>query len=600
MRPALPVSRSYRLFLILFLLGAAAYWFCLFGPKSLDKIQLGGIIVAGVAVLIPGVSQAVDGFALACDRKLNRHPARTSLAVGALICAYLLAFTFFSHDRLFLKLNDEHAYMIQARMLARGRLWMPAYPPAVSPFFDALAMIVDRVYAPMYFPGTALAMVPFVWLGLSYWWMTVLTAATAAGFLYAVLTDLFDPFRAVLGVIILASLHTYRGSAILLLAESPFLAAETVLFWAWLRFHGRPMTRWAIVIGAAAGYAAITRPLDALCFVLPVGAALIWQLRRLPGVLIRYGVVMVLAAAPFLLILVVQNIGVTGHWWELAEGYFNRQNFPATPMGFHHIAPGQMPVNLNAVKQQWLRDWILPSFARHTPANAIRTWYRGRLVQLLDNALPNPILILLLPLALFSMRELRRVAVFASLVLFCIGYAIYLFFLEHYVVSILPAMICLILMGGETLQSAWSGARTRSFVTLSLLAISVSVLWPVVPVPPLPDPFAPDQRPASRLLAHLPITPAVVLFRFDPDQRIDSFNDDPVYTDTVPFPDDAAVVRARDLGPEKNRDLIHYYARHQPDRVFYIYDPDARYAGQNPLSPPLGTAADLDVTGTVP
>jgi hypothetical protein len=116
---------------------------------------------------------------------------------------------------------------------------------------------------------------------------------------------------------------------------------------------------------------------------------------------------------------------------------------------------------------------------------------------------------------------------------------------------------------------------------------------------PPPDAISsPDQRPANRLLANLPITPAVVLFRFDP--RVESFHDDPVYNDGVAFPDDATVIRARDLGPEKNRDLIHYYARHQPDRVFYIYDPDARYAGQNPLSPPLGTARDLDITGTIP
>ena len=88
------------------------------------------------------------------------------------------------------------------------------------------------------------------------------------------------------------------------------------------------------------------------------------------------------------------------------------------------------------------------------------------------------------------------------------------------------------------------------------------------------------------------------MFRFDP--RVGSFHDDPVYNDTVAFPDDAPVIRARDLGPEKNRDIIRYYAQRQPDRVFYIYDPDARAAGRNPLSPPLGTAADLDVTGTIP
>ena len=213
MRPSLPYSGTHRLLLILFLIGAGTYWFCLFGLGSLGGIQIAGIAAAGIAVFIPGTSRWVDRFAQACNRKLAQHSARTSLLVGILVCAYLLAFAYFSGDRLFLKLNDEHAYMIQARLLARGRLWMPAYPPDIAPFFDALAMIVDRVYAPMYFPGTALAMAPFVWLGLGFWWMTVLTAAVAAGFLYAVVAELFDPFRGILGVIVLASLHSYRGSA---------------------------------------------------------------------------------------------------------------------------------------------------------------------------------------------------------------------------------------------------------------------------------------------------------------------------------------------------------------------------------------------------
>ena len=94
----------------------------------------------------------------------------------------------------------------------------------------------------------------------------------------------------------------------------------------------------------------------------------------------------------------------------------------------------------------------------------------------------------------------------------------------------------------------------------------------------------PDQRPANRLLATLPITPAVVLFRFDP--RVESFHDDPVYNDGVAFPDDAPVIRARDLGPEKNRDIIHYHAQHQPDRVFYIYDPDAAPPAKSPQPAP--------------
>ncbi len=74
---------------------------------------------------------------------------------------------------------------------------------------------------------------------------------------------------------------------------------------------------------------------------------------------------------------------------------------------------------------------------------------------------------------------------------------------------------------------------------------------------------------------------------------VGSFHDDPVYNDTVAWPDDAKIIRARDLGPEKDRDIFRYYAQRQPARVFYIYDPDARAAGRYPLTCPSAPHADL-------
>jgi len=593
MQPPATPQRTLRFFSILLLGGGAVYWLCLFGFQSLNAFTFAGIIIAAVAAFIPSINRAITIRVQQCNTALAARPAKVAMAAGVVVGVYLLIFALCSRDRLFLKLNDEHAYMIQARMLARGRLWMPAYPPNVTPFFDALGMIVDRVYAPMYFPGTALAMVPFVWLGMAFWVMPVVTASIAAGLLFRVFAELFDPVRGVLAVLLLASLHTFRGSAILLLAESPFIAAELLLLWAWLCFRRRPLKRWAILIGAAAGYAGITRPLDAVCFALPVGVAMLWQLRASVQMIASRVAIVLLGSSPFIALLLVQNFGVTGHVHELAEAYYNRENFPVSPMGFHKVDGENNYSNLNAVKRQWVRDWVLPSLQRHTPANALLSWYRGRLWQTLDNVLPNPILILLLPVGFLSLGEPRLRVLFAGLALFLAGYAVYLFFLEHYVVSILPPVICLILMGWETVRRAWSGRRINTFFLVALALIAAGATWPIAPMTPLPDPFAPDQRAATALLADLPITPAVVLFRFDP--RVGSFHDDPVYNDGVAWPDDAKIVRARDLGPQKDRDIIAYYARHQPDRMFYIYDPDARAAGQNPLSPPLGTARDLDI-----
>jgi hypothetical protein len=99
------------------------------------------------------------------------------------------------------------------------------------------------------------------------------------------------------------------------------------------------------------------------------------------------------------------------------------------------------------------------------------------------------------------------------------------------------------------------------------------------------------QRAANNALAHLPREPAVVLFRSEPG--LSYFHDEPVFNDDAAWPDDALIVRARDLGPAEDRKLFRYYAQRQPDRVFYIYDLASISTTQTPLSAPLGTARRL-------
>jgi hypothetical protein len=597
-----PGPRSHRIRLIisiLLLIAAALYWLEEFGFESLGLWVRAGIVVAAIAAFIPSIRRAINSLCDRCNSALSGRANLVAVCVGVLVAVYLFAFAYACRDRLFLKLNDEHAYMIQARMLARGRLWMPAYPPEVAPFFDALAMIVDRVYAPMYFPGTALAAVPFVWLGLPFWVMPIVTASIAAGLLYLVFAQMFDPVRGLLAVILLASMQTYRANAIVLLAEAPFLAAEMVVLWGWLKFRKDPRGRWAAIIGAAAGYAAITRPLDALCMALPIGLAIVLQTWNMRRILRRSCGAVLLGASPFLLLLVAQNTGVTGRPLELAEAYYNRENFPASPMGFHTVDADFLPRDANILKRQWLRYWVIPSFQRHTLQNALTSWYRGRLVQTLQNALPDPILLLLLPISLLSMTDASRRVLVGIVPLFLVGYAIYLFFLNHYVVSIMPSMICMIFLGWEFFDrqfpnSRWAGA----FFPILLIAAALPELWPIAPIPSITPDFAQDQIPANHFLSQLPRMPAVVLFRFDP--AVEQFSDDPVYNDGVAWPDDAPVVRARDFGAERNRAIVQYYARRQPDRVFYVYDPDVRAAGGYPILGPFGTARDLAITGTVP
>jgi hypothetical protein len=183
--------------------------------------------------------------------------------------------------------------------------------------------------------------------------------------------------------------------------------------------------------------------------------------------------------------------------------------------------------------------------------------------------------------------------------LFSIGYAVYLFFLDSYVLTIMPSIICMTMMGWDFFAKEWPGRKwVNVFLLVLTTAVSISALWPIAAISPFASFYRRDQWPAHRFLAELPKTPAVVLFRFDPG--VNSYDDDPVYNDQTAWPDDSLVVRARDLGSERNGAIVRYYAQRQPEREFYIYDPDLRARGEYPIIGPLGTAKELAVRGVVP
>jgi hypothetical protein len=105
--------------------------------------------------------------------------------------------------------------------------------------------------------------------------------------------------------------------------------------------------------------------------------------------------------------------------------------------------------------------------------------------------------------------------------------------------------------------------------------------------------FAPILRLIDGRLAHLGQTPAVVLFRFDAEHGNPHI--EPVYNTDVAWPDDATVIRAHDLGPERNQKLFDYYARQKQDRAVYLFDTAAAKLQTPPQY--LGTVRDLAKRG---
>ena len=184
-----------------------------------------------------------------------------TLGVWAGSSLYLAGTAYFHARDLFPRVHDEQSYMLGARMLARGRLWMPQHP--LADFFDSFHILVRPVYASIYFPGTALMNVPGVWLGLPTWVVPVVAAGLVVALAYRVTAELIDDVSGLLAALVVVSVGRFRTFSTMVMAQVPAVLLGMLLVWAWLRWRKGWRTGWAFAIGALAGWAVITRPVDA-------------------------------------------------------------------------------------------------------------------------------------------------------------------------------------------------------------------------------------------------------------------------------------------------------------------------------------------------
>src|SRR2546421_8522326 len=149
---------------------------------STRQIQwiLGLAIISAIPPLARRVAKILD--------RLRRPSRRTRMITAAAIfivtCPYLYFTASRQHRDFFPKVHDQRMYTLQSQMLARGRLWMPQHPVADS--FETFYVLVKPVYAPIYFPGTALMYVPGVWLHWPTWVMPLLIAGAIAALTYLI------------------------------------------------------------------------------------------------------------------------------------------------------------------------------------------------------------------------------------------------------------------------------------------------------------------------------------------------------------------------------------------------------------------------------
>jgi hypothetical protein len=336
----------------------------------------------------------------------------------------------------------------------------------------------------------------------------------------------------------------------------------------WRRTHALAS---GLLLGVFSGWAAITRPLDALVIAIPIGIDMLlqlWRERQATG-LAKTAAVLIAGAVPFLAIQVVFNIGVTGSWHHFPFDVAADRDYPGTSYGFHTYDPSRRPSSQLPQKQKSFDIFAVPAIKSHQPSTVFRSWFKRDLPAALQYGLPHPLFISLLPLSIAGLACARRRVIWAMFPLWVCLYFFYTFALAHYVLIAVPSLIIAALLGSRQLRIG--GPKIQH--AIEIFAACAIVILSVARTPPFA--VSRDQwmdsselRRIDTALAQLEKTPAVVLFHFPPQGAA---HVEPVYNITTAWPDDAEVIRAHDLG-DRNVEIFRYYAQRQPERAFYRYD----------------------------
>jgi 4-amino-4-deoxy-L-arabinose transferase-like glycosyltransferase len=533
--------------------------------------------VAAIAVLflpllalLPPVVRAVAGAV----GRLRRVPRRArgwialTLAVGAMSYLYLTAVQ--QGTRLVPLVKDEYSYLLQARMLSTGRLWLRRHD--LADFFETTAVVTDRVYASVYPPGTALLFAPGAAIGLPHWVTAMLISGAAVAMVYLTLAALVDDWCGLAGALLLVAGGMFQTLWRYAMAQVPVMLVGLVVVWCFLHWKARRhRLAWAAATGAAAGLGLIIRPQDAVCYVLPVAVAMLLELRRRPRPVLASIVACVVAGAPFLVLQVVTNAGVTGRWHDFPHNYYHRRDLPRLGYGFHDrervttrpasVSPqkqAEFDVERAGLRRQRLRnrgDFL--HIANH------------RLPRFIGSTLPEHFLALFLPVGLLALGRRSRWVLAASVPLFLLVYLPWPFILSHYPVPVAPGALLLVLAGMWALER--QAGRYRQFATALFALVIAAVVLASLPQVNRSKAVADiavvtPQDIDARVREHTAAR-AVVLLRYNVNNgsKMRPYNIDGAW------PDDARIIKALDLGA-RNGEIFAYYAQRQPDREFFLYD----------------------------
>jgi hypothetical protein len=256
--------------------------------------------------------------------------------------------------------HDEAAYLLQARIFARGHWTAPA--PALPEFFEQYHVLVTPVLAGKYPPGHSLFLVPGVWLGVPGL-MPVVLAGLAGGFVFLLARRVANSWVALLTWLVWT---TSTGNLRFL---PTYLSQDTTVllwlagWWALLEWRRGKGAAWLVALSVFVALGIATRPFTGLAFAAAAAFVVGRDVYRR-----RAWRELALAAVPAVAVaglIALWSVRTTGSVWTTPYTLYSRIYFPYQRFGFGLPAStaSRRPLPPDMARYG---EWFLGLHAAHT------------------------------------------------------------------------------------------------------------------------------------------------------------------------------------------------------------------------------------------
>ena len=471
-------------------------------------------------------------------------------------------------------INDEFSHLLLADTLLHGRVANPTH--AFWQHFESLHIVQQPHYVSNYFPGHAVMLAAGRIAFANPWAGVLAECALFLAALYWALRAWMPPRWAIFGVV-LAALRFAIASYWINAFHAGFLAAVggALLFGAYPRL--KAIATNTSLRNAGLGFAfglglailAATRPFEGLIFAMPFAAALVWEMRKRVATLALVNVAVLLVALPALAGLGLYFQHITGS--PFLTTYQISQKTYGWPMGLAWKAPAH--IEHRHLEQKQYYEYELSEYEKVGSVGGFLAYLVLRLQEYWRFFLGPLLTIPLLMLGRIWKRRpmLLMGAVFAILAILTEGAS------PHYLAPATAVIVAIVVEGCRYLE----GLRVRIAPLLLVGMAAVLVLRIGLEQAGLPYTQSVNYQSwccrvkgdltKARMSTELERTPGhhlvIVKAKTDPYNFYQwIFNSADI--------DAQKIVWARDMGPERNAELIRYFA----GRTVWWVDPNVKPA----------------------